>query len=136
MFIQDSASRIMSSGHPPGLVYLAVDEPEGDLAQGETDNDSPKTDLHVRSYAERHVRSYADTRSRVLVIDEDLGHSATGIDTRPGFARLVWEVGLNHVGLVLGIEMSRLARSGREWHQLLSVVRAVRSAAGRSGRNR
>src|SRR3954451_9164412 len=60
MFIQDSASRIMSSGHPPGLVYLAVDEPEGDLAQGETDNDSPKTDLHIRSYAERHVRSYAD----------------------------------------------------------------------------
>src|SRR4051794_20183399 len=60
MFIQDSASRIMSSGHPPGLVYLAVDEPEGDLAQGETDNDSPKTDLHVRSYAERHVRAYAD----------------------------------------------------------------------------
>ncbi|MBW8767381.1 MAG: recombinase family protein [Geodermatophilales bacterium] len=60
-------------------------------------------------------------RSRVLVIDEDLGHSAAGIDTRPGFARLVSEVGLNHVGLVLGIEMSRLARSGREWHQLLEL---------------
>src|SRR3954470_3784196 len=65
MFIQDSASRIMSGGHPPGLVYLAVDEPEGDLAQGETDNDSPKTDLHVRSYAERHMRSYADTLYRL-----------------------------------------------------------------------
>src|SRR3954452_22901069 len=49
-------------------------------------------------------------RSRVLVIDEDLGHSAAGIDARPGFARLVSEVGLDHVGLVLGIEMSRLAR--------------------------
>src|SRR3954465_9814181 len=46
-------------------------------------------------------------RSRVLVIDEARGHWAAGIDTRPGFARLVWEVGLNHVGLVLGIEMSR-----------------------------
>ena len=60
-------------------------------------------------------------RSRVLVIDEDLGHSASGADARPGFARLVSEVGLDHVGIVLGIEMSRLARSGREWHQLLEL---------------
>ena len=59
--------------------------------------------------------------SRVLVIDEDLGRSASGADARPGFARLVSEVGLDHVGIVLGIEMSRLARSGREWHQLLEL---------------
>ena len=60
-------------------------------------------------------------RSRVLLIDEDLGHSAAGFEARPGFARLVSEVGLDHVGIVLGIEMSRLARSGREWHQLLEL---------------
>ena len=59
--------------------------------------------------------------ARVLVIDEDLGHSASGADARPGFQRLVSEVGLDHVGIVLGIEMSRLARSGREWHQLLEL---------------
>jgi DNA invertase Pin-like site-specific DNA recombinase len=59
--------------------------------------------------------------SRVLVIDEDLGHSASGAGIRPGFQRLVSEVGLDHVGIVLGIEMSRLARSGREWHQLLEL---------------
>jgi DNA invertase Pin-like site-specific DNA recombinase len=59
--------------------------------------------------------------SRVLVIDEDLGHSASGVDGRPGFARLVSEVGLDHVGIVLGMEMSRLARCGREWHQLLEL---------------
>ena len=59
--------------------------------------------------------------SRVLVIDEDLGHSASGADARPGFQRLASEVGLDHVGIVLGIEMSRLARSGREWHQLLEL---------------
>jgi len=59
--------------------------------------------------------------SRVLVIDDDLGHSASGADARPGFTRLVFEVGLDHVGIVLGIEMSRLARSGREWHQLLEL---------------
>ena len=43
------------------------------------------------------------------------------MDARPGFQRLVSEVGLDHVGIVLGIEMSRLARSGREWHQLLEL---------------
>jgi DNA invertase Pin-like site-specific DNA recombinase len=59
--------------------------------------------------------------SRVMVIDDDLGHSASGVDARPGFVRLVSEVGLDHVGIVLGIEMSRLARSGREWHQLLEL---------------
>src|SRR3954454_21670525 len=79
MFIQDSASRIMSSGHPPGLVYLAVDEPEGDLGQGETDNDSPKTDLHIRSYAERHVRSYADNIRRF-----DLEHTFRFSQAGPG----------------------------------------------------
>ncbi len=61
------------------------------------------------------------TAARVLVIDEDLGHSASGADARPGFQRLVSEVGLDHLGIVLGIEMSRLARSGREWHQLLEL---------------
>ncbi len=59
--------------------------------------------------------------SRVLVIDEDTGHSASGDQDRPGFTRLVSEVGLGHVGVVLGIEMSRLARSGRDWHQLLEL---------------
>ncbi|MET8957641.1 recombinase family protein [Streptomyces sp. NPDC004393] len=59
--------------------------------------------------------------SRTLVIDEDMGHSASGAQDRPGFTRLVSEVGLGHVGVVLGIEMSRLARSGRDWHQLLEL---------------
>src|SRR6266566_2635420 len=64
---------------------------------------------------------WAGRRRGCWVIDEDLGHSASGADARPGFARLVAEVGLDHVGIVLGIEMSRLARSGREWHQLLEL---------------
>jgi Resolvase, N terminal domain len=68
--------------------------------------------------------------SRVLVIDEDLGHSASGADARPGFSRLVSEVGLDHVGIVLGIEMSRLARSGREWHQLLGAPRGAVYSCG------
>lgn len=60
-------------------------------------------------------------RDRVLVIDDDLGRSGASAEGRPGFQRLVAEVGLDHVGLILGVEMSRLARSCRDWHQLLEV---------------
>lgn len=60
-------------------------------------------------------------RAQVLVIDDDLGKSGTTAVGRPGFQRLVAEVSLDHVGLVLGVEMSRLARSCRDWHQLLEV---------------
>ena len=60
-------------------------------------------------------------RQRVEVIDDDLGRSGTTTANRPGFQRLMTEVGLGHVGLVLGVEMSRLARSCRDWHQLLEI---------------
>ena len=59
---------------------------------------------------------------RVLVIDEDLGHSGTSAADRAGFQRLLAEVGLNHVGLILGSEMSRLARSCKDWYQLLELA--------------
>ena len=57
--------------------------------------------------------------SRVAVIDDDLGQSGQWIEGRPGFQRLLAEVGMDHVGIILGIEMSRLARSCRDWHELL-----------------
>src|SRR5271156_5714800 len=60
-------------------------------------------------------------RSQVVVIDDDLGVSAATADSRKGFARLVTEVTMGRVGIVLGIEMSRLARTGRDWHQLLEL---------------
>ena len=60
-------------------------------------------------------------RSQVVVIDDDLGGSAATADSRKGFARLVTEVTMGRAGVVLGIEMSRLARTGRDWHQLLEL---------------
>jgi DNA invertase Pin-like site-specific DNA recombinase len=59
--------------------------------------------------------------SRVLVIDDDLGKSGSSAAGRVGFGRLVTEITMGHVGLVLGIEMSRLARSGADWYQLLEL---------------
>jgi DNA invertase Pin-like site-specific DNA recombinase len=58
---------------------------------------------------------------RILVIDEDLGKSGTSAEGRSGFQRLVSEVSLDHVGMIFGVEMSRLARSNKDWHQLLEL---------------
>src|SRR3954471_20735116 len=60
-------------------------------------------------------------RDQGVVIDDDLWRSRPSPFGRPAFPRLVAEVGLGHVGLVLGIEVSRLARSCRDWHQLLEM---------------
>ena len=60
-------------------------------------------------------------RASIVVVDDDLGRSGASTEGRLGFQRLVAEVGLGHVGMVLGVEMSRLARSCRDWHQLLEI---------------
>jgi DNA invertase Pin-like site-specific DNA recombinase len=59
--------------------------------------------------------------SRIVVIDQDLGQSGASAVDRLGFQRLVAEVGLGHVGLVMGLEVSRLARSSLDWHHLLEI---------------
>jgi len=58
---------------------------------------------------------------RVTVIDDDQGQSGRSIAMRLGFQRLLAEVGLDHVGIIFGLEMSRLARSNKDWHQLLEL---------------
>jgi DNA invertase Pin-like site-specific DNA recombinase len=58
---------------------------------------------------------------RVTVIDEDQGRSGRSVAGRPGFQWLLAEVALDHVGIILGIELSRLARSCRDWHQLIEL---------------
>jgi excisionase family DNA binding protein len=57
----------------------------------------------------------------VVVVDEDTGRSGARSEGRIGFKELVAEVGLGHVGLVLALEVSRLARSSADWHQLLDL---------------
>jgi DNA invertase Pin-like site-specific DNA recombinase len=58
---------------------------------------------------------------RVRIIDEDQGQSAAASQGRPGFQRLLAEVTMHPVGLVLGLEMSRLARRAKDWHHVLEV---------------
>jgi DNA invertase Pin-like site-specific DNA recombinase len=61
----------------------------------------------------------------VETIDEDLGRSGSGLTERPGFQRLVTEVCEGHIGAVLCLEASRLARNGRDWHHLIELCGLV-----------
>lgn len=88
------------------------------------------TPQQVADHKESTARQYALadravtlgwTRDQVTTIDDDLGKSGQSIEGRPGFQRLLAEVALDRVGLILGLEMSRLARSCKDWHQLLEL---------------
>jgi len=82
----------------------------------------------VRHHREGQQRQYglADRArevgfTRVVVIDDDLGVSGTGRQTRPGFGRLLTAVCEGTVGAVFALEASRLARNNRDWHHLIDL---------------
>jgi excisionase family DNA binding protein len=88
------------------------------------------TPTQVREHAESRARQYrlreravelGWPEARVAVVDGDLGRSGASAEGRLGFKELVAEVGLGQVGLVLALEVSRLARSSADWHQLLDL---------------
>src|SRR5438034_5855963 len=58
---------------------------------------------------------------RIIVLDSDLGQSGASAYDREGFQRLVTEVSLGRAGIVLGLEVSRLARNSTDWHRLLEL---------------
>jgi len=60
-------------------------------------------------------------RDQIRVVDGDLGVSGGGLVERSGFAFMTAEVGLGHAGIVLGLEVSRLARNNAEWYRLLDL---------------
>ena len=88
------------------------------------------TSTQLRDHPESTARQYGLKdrlvafgwpEERVVVIDDDLGISGTGSEDRPGFRRLLQLVTDHEVGIVLGLEMSRLARNSRDWHDLFEV---------------
>jgi DNA invertase Pin-like site-specific DNA recombinase len=58
---------------------------------------------------------------RIIVIDSDLGQSGASAIDREGFQRLVTEVSMGRAGIVMGLEVSRLARNSTDWHRLLEI---------------
>jgi len=58
---------------------------------------------------------------QIIVIDNDQGESGASAAWREGFQRLVTDVGLGQAGIVMGLEVSRLARNNADWHRLLEI---------------
>jgi len=58
---------------------------------------------------------------QIVTVDSDLGETATSVADRQGFQKLMTEVSLGHVGLVMGLEVSRLARNNADWARLLEI---------------
>lgn len=58
---------------------------------------------------------------QIIVIDNDQGESGASAAWREGFQRLVTDVGMGHAGIVMGLEVSRLARNNADWHRLLEI---------------
>lgn len=88
------------------------------------------TTSQVEHHRESTARQYALaeraqqlgwTNEQVILIDEDLGLSGASVAKRTGFTRLTSEVALGRVGIVLGLEVSRLARNNADWYRLLDL---------------
>src|ERR1043166_2586483 len=86
------------------------------------------TPYQVRNNLESKERQYGlEGRARqlgfskVVVIDEDLGRSGSGLQERPGFGRLLASVCQGLAGAVFALEASRLARNNRDWHHLVDL---------------
>jgi len=88
------------------------------------------TDHQVRENIESQQRQYELveiarqhhwTNDSIVVIDDDLGRSASSTTGRNGFAKLVSDVALGRAGIIFGLEVSRLARNNRDWYQLLDL---------------
>ena len=88
---------------------------------------SPSQVLHNRESTERQYAlvnraiELGWSHEQVMVIDEDLGISGGGEAERSGFARMTTEVALGRVGIVLSLEVSRVARNNAEWYRLLDL---------------
>src|SRR5215831_17707974 len=96
------------------VVYLR----QSSAAQVEHNRESTERQYALASKA----RELGWPAERIVIIDEDLGLSGGGTATRSGFARLTAEVALARVGLVLGLEVSRLARNNAEWYRLIDLA--------------
>ena len=81
----------------------------------------------ARQYAlADRAEAFGWARDRIEVIDDDQGISGSSIVGREGFQRLLAEISGDRVGIVLGLEMSRLARSCKDWHTLLELCAIYR----------
>lgn len=112
--MQGQAEKV-SAGHLKRNAYLYVRQ--STLRQVVENSESTKRQYALRQRA----IALGWHPDRIVVIDSDLGQSGASAAEREGFQKLVGEVGMGHVGLVIGLEVSRLARNSSDWHRLLEI---------------
>lgn len=88
-------------------------------SQTQVERNTESTDRQYR-LVDRALQ-FGWAREQITVIDEDLGRTGSGKVERSGFAKMTAEVALGRVGIVLGLEVSRLARNNAEWYRLLDL---------------
>lgn len=90
-------------------------------------------ELTARQYAlVDRARQLGWGQNQVIAIDEDLGLSGASLAGRSGFSRLITEVSLGHAGLVMGLEVSRLARNNADWYRLIELCGFTNTLIGDS----
>lgn len=113
--MSEPATQKVTAGHLQRDAYLYVRQ--STYRQVNENQESTRRQYALR---ERAV-ALGWPAERIVVIDTDLGHSGASATNRPGFQRLVADVGMGRVGIVLGLEVSRLARSSADWCRLLEI---------------
>jgi DNA invertase Pin-like site-specific DNA recombinase len=113
--MRTDAHQKVNAGHLRRNAYLYVRQ--STIRQVFENTESTK-----RQYALRqHAVALGWPVEQIVVIDSDLGQSGASAVDREGFQRLVAEVGMGKAGIVLGLEVSRLARNSTDWHRLLEI---------------
>ena len=110
-----SAATKVTSDHLRRDAYLYVRQSSLHQVQENRESTARQYDL------QRRAEALGWTAEQITVIDEDLGLSGASAVARSGFQRLVADVGLGRVGVVMGLEVSRLARNSTDWHRLLEI---------------
>jgi DNA invertase Pin-like site-specific DNA recombinase/DNA-binding transcriptional regulator YiaG len=111
----------VSAEHLARTAYLYVRQ--STLRQVQTNTESAERQYALR---QRAVQLGWDSQ-QIVVIDTDQGQSGASSTGREGFQRLVADVGLGKAGIVLGLEVSRLARNNADWHRLLEICALSRT---------
>ena len=111
----ETSSKVLATHrYRSAVVYVRQSTP------GQVEHNTESTDRQY-ALAERAVR-LGWPRGAVRVIDADLGRSGASTAGRSGFAELTTLVGLGQVGIVLALEVSRLARNNSDWYRLLDLA--------------
>jgi len=111
----DTVKQKVTSDHLRRDAYLYIRQSSLHQVFNNTESTRRQYDLRCRAVA------LGWPEDRVVVIDNDLGKSGASTVDREGFQQLVGDVGMGKAGIVLGLEVSRLARNSTDWHRLLEI---------------